>query len=169
MTWLILVACLLLLTFSGVLLFGAPYLPTLRKQQKEALDLLSLQPGQLLIELGSGDGRILKEAARRGIVAVGYEINPFLVIYSKISCWPMRKLAETHWRNFWHVSISPADGVYTFLLDRYMPKLDKKIVSEVKKPLKFVSFSFELPGRKPVKKQNGLILYHFNVSSKKTS
>jgi len=167
MFWLILVICLVVLAFSGVLLIGAPYLPTLRKQQKEALDLLSLKPGQLLIELGSGDGRILKEAARRGITAIGYEINPFLVIYSKISCWSVRKLVKTHWRNFWHVSISPADGIYTFLLDRYMPKLDKKIATETTKPLKFVSFSFELPGRKPVKKQNGLILYHFNMSNKK--
>ena len=168
MIWLIVIIGLLLLTFAGVLLFGAPYLPTLRKQQKEALDLLSLKPGQLLIELGSGDGRILKEAAKRGVRSIGYELNPFLVIYSKISCWPVRKLAKTHWRNFWHVSIGPADGIYTLLLDRYMPKLDNKIVVEATKPLKFVSFSFELPNRKPVKKQSGLFLYHFDVPNKKT-
>jgi hypothetical protein len=167
MFWLALVGCLILLVFSGVLLFGAPYLPTLKKQQKVALDLLSLEPGQLLIELGSGDGRILKEAARRGVMAVGYEINPFLVIYSKITCWPQRKLVKTHWRNFWHISISPADGIYTFLLDRYMPKLDRKIISEIKKPLKLVSYTFELPSRKPIKKQSGLMLYHFNSADKK--
>jgi len=167
MSWLILVITLILIVFSGVLFFGAPYLPTLKKQQKEALDLLSLKPGQVLIELGSGDGRILKEAARRGIIAIGYEINPFLVAYSKISCWPVRKLVKIHWRNFWHISISSADGLYTFLLDRYMPKLDRKIVNEVTKPLKFVSFTFELPGRKPAKKQNGLFLYRFNRSNNK--
>jgi hypothetical protein len=167
MSWLILVISLILITFSGVLLFGAPYLPTLKKQQKEALDLLSLKPGQVLIELGSGDGCILKEAARRGITAIGYEINPLLVVYGKISCWPVRKLVKIHWRNFWHISISPADGIYTFLLDRYMPKLDRKIESEIEKPLKLVSNTFELPGRKPIKKQSGLMLYHFNMSDKK--
>ena len=168
MFWLVSVSCLMLLVFSGVLLFGAPYLPTLKKQQKEALDLLDLKPGQLLIELGSGDGRILKEAANRGVRAIGYEINPFLVTYSKITCWSQRDLVETHWRNFWHISISPADGVYTFLLDHYMPKLDRKIESEIEKPLKLVSNAFELPGRKPIKKQSGLMLYHFNLSDKKT-
>jgi len=167
MSWLILAVCLVIIAFSSVLLFGAPYLPTLKKQQKEALDLLALKPGQLLIELGSGDGRILKEAARRGIRATGYEINPFLVIYSKISCWPERKLVQTHWRNFWHVSIKPADGIYTFLLERYMSKLAEKIISEIDKPLNLVSFSFELPGRKPVNKQSGLNLYHFGKPNKK--
>lgn len=168
MSWLIGLVCLLVLMFGGVLIFGAPYLPTLKKQQKEALDLLSLQPGQLLIELGSGDGRILREAASRGIKAIGYEINPFLVIYSKIACWPQRKLVKTHWRNFWQVSISPADGIYTFLLDRYMLKLNKKIVIEIERPLNLVSYSFELPDRKPIKKQNGLFLYHFDVPGKKS-
>jgi hypothetical protein len=162
MSWLIAVIALILVVFSGVLLFGAPYLPTLKRQQKEALDLLSLKPGQVFIELGSGDGRILKEAARRGIISIGYEINPFLVVYSKISCWRVRKLVKIHWRNFWHISISSADGLYAFLLDRYMAKLERKIAREITKPLKFVSFSFELPSTKPVKKQNGLFLYHIN-------
>jgi len=167
MSLLVLIACLVILAFSGVLLFGAPYLPTLKKQQQEALDLLSLKPGQLLIELGSGDGRILKEAAHRGVRAIGYEINPFLVIYSKINCFRQRKLVKTHWRNFWNISISPADGVYTFLLDRYMLKLDKKIISEMEKPLNLVSYCFKLPGRKSIKKQSGLLLYHFDMPEKK--
>ncbi len=167
MTWLIFGSCLVVVSFSGVLLFGAPYLPTLKKQQKEALDLLALKPGQLLIELGSGDGRMLKEAARRGIIAVGYEINPFLVIYSKVSCWRYRKLVKTHWRNFWSVSIKPADGIYTFLLERYMSKLDRKIISEIEKPLSLVSFSFEIPGKKTFKKQSGLYLYRFDKTDTK--
>jgi hypothetical protein len=166
MFWILVVICLFLLAFSGVLLFGAPYLPTLKKQQREALDLLSLKPGQLLIELGSGDGRILREAARRGVNSIGYELNPLLVIYSKLACWPQRKLIKIRWRNFWHISTSQADGIYTFLLDRYMTKLDKKIVAEVEKPLNLVSYTFEIPGRKFVKKQNGLFLYHFGVSTK---
>jgi len=45
--------------------------------------MLNLKSGQTLIELGSGDGRVLKEAAAKGVRAIGYEINPVLVIYSK--------------------------------------------------------------------------------------
>ncbi len=45
---------------------GAPYLPTLKKQQLVALDLLNLPPGAHLVELGSGDGGLCLEAARRG-------------------------------------------------------------------------------------------------------
>lgn len=36
-----------------------------------------------LVDLGSGDGRIVIEAAKKGYEAVGYEINPWLVLYSR--------------------------------------------------------------------------------------
>ena len=82
---LVLVSMVLVLMFGFVIFFGAPYLPTLKKQQEEALDLLDLQPGQLLLELGSGNGRLLRMAADRGISVIGYEINPILFLISKIS------------------------------------------------------------------------------------
>ena len=84
MEWLLLLACAVVLTFGLTLFFGAPYLPTLRAQVPEALDLLQLKAGDTLIEIGSGDGRILAAAAGRGLLAVGYEINPILVIISRM-------------------------------------------------------------------------------------
>src|SRR3990167_10959112 len=68
----------LLFMFSFVILVGAPYAPTLRRQQKIALELLDLKPGQVLYDLGCGDGRLLVAAAKAGYRAVGYEINPAL-------------------------------------------------------------------------------------------
>src|SRR5215813_12979466 len=66
------------LCFAFVVFFGAPFLPTLQPQITAALDLLDLKPGQTMLELGCGDGRVLIAAAERGIVAVGYELNPLL-------------------------------------------------------------------------------------------
>ena len=163
MTVVLIIALVLVIMFGGVLLFGAPYLPTLKKQNSDIFKLLELKPGQTLYELGSGDGRVLREAARLGIKAVGFEINPLLVIYAKLRNWPYRQLTRTHWRNFWHVSVAPADGIYTFLLERYMPKLDKKIAQEIIKPTKVVSFAFAFPNRKPLKRQTGLSLYEFKL------
>jgi SAM-dependent methyltransferase len=166
LAWLALVAFLVVLAFGFVLLFGAPFLPTLKKQTNEALDLLNLKPGQLLLELGSGDGRVLRAATRRGIHAVGYELNPLLVLYSKVRNWPYRQLTKTHWRNFWHVSLAPADGIYVFLLRPYMAKLDKKITHEITRPTKVISFAFALPRRKPAKTQSGLMLYNYQPLKK---
>src|SRR5579864_7624013 len=109
MTVVLIIALIAVMFFAGILLFGAPYLPTLKKQSDEIFKLLNLKPGQTLVELGSGDGRILRAAAKRGIKAVGYELNPLLVMYAKFRNWPHRRLAQTRLRNFWQISVEPAD------------------------------------------------------------
>ncbi len=151
----------LLLVFSFVIIFGAPYLPTLKPQAQKALDLLDLQPGQIMLELGSGDGRVLKQAAQKGIRGIGYELNPLLVLYSQISCWRYRKLVTFRCRNYWHITLPPCDGIYVFLLDKFMPKLDGKIMKELDKPVKLVSYAFKIPGRVPTVKNGGLMLYEY--------
>ncbi len=149
----------LVLLFGFVVLFGAPYLPTRRLEAETALDLLDLKPGQTLYELGCGDGRVLKRAAQRGLNAVGYELNPLLVLTARLNTWRYRKQVKVVWGNFWRADLSQADGIFVFLIDRFMEKLDKKIESEIKKPVKLVSFAFQIPNKKYSKAQNGLFLY----------
>lgn len=165
MTIVIVLAVVLVLAFGFVVLFGAPYVPTLKLQTTDALDLLDLRPGQVLVELGSGDGRLQREAARRGIYSVGYEINPALVLIAHLRNWKYRKFITTKWGNFWKTPLSQqTDAVYVFLLNKYMDKLDKKIAQDMvawesKKRLKVVSFAFEIPEKKPVSQRNGLFMY----------
>jgi len=161
-SWLILAAIAVVLIFSFVIMFGAPYLPTLKARTPEALDLLDLKKGQLLLELGSGDGRILREAARRGIEAVGWELNPLLVLYAKAINWRYRRQVTVKWGNYWRHSWPQADGIYVFLLNPYMAKLDKKITQEIRGKVKVVSFAFQIPGKKPLKELNGLMLYEYH-------
>lgn len=150
-----------ILIFSFVILFGAPYLPTLKNRAEDAIKLLDLKSGQTLVELGSGDGRILRMAAERGIKAVGYELNPLLVLYSRLICFRYRKLVTIKCRNYWQVTLPECDGIYVFLLDRFMPKLNKKIIQEKHGFVKLVSFAFKIPGREPAKEKNGLFLYNY--------
>ncbi|CAN5385420.1 hypothetical protein BH10PAT3_BH10PAT3_5110 [soil metagenome] len=159
MNTIILVTIVLVLIFSFVILFGAPFLPTLKKTSEDAFELLDLKPGDTLLELGSGDGRILRMAAERGIRGIGYELNPLLVLFSQISCFRYRKLVSFKCRNYWLIKLPPCDGIYVFLLDKYMSKLDKKIMQEVKLPVKLVSHAFKIPSRNPARKKNALFLY----------
>lgn len=149
--------------FGVVVLFGAPYLPTMRTQQDEALDLLGLKPGQILLELGSGDGRLMRRAASMGIRCIGYELNPILVIVSRLVCWRYRKLVDIRLANFWTVELPKVDGVYVFLLDRYMNKLDKKIAQDLA-PTKLVSFAFKVPNRRIDNQVGGLYLYKYKAN-----
>lgn len=155
------VALVVTLLFCFVIAFGAPFLPTLKPQVKQALDMMDLKPGQTLYELGSGDGRILIEAAKRGIHAVGYELNPLLIVYSWVLTRKYRKFIKIRCRNFWHVNLTPADGIFVFLLRPYMVKLDKKIIQECSKPVKLISFAFHIEGKKVDMEENGVILYRY--------
>lgn len=156
-----LISCaILFVAFSFVVAFGAPFLPTLNNRVPEALDLINLKKGQTLLELGSGDGRILIEAAKRGINSVGYELNPLLVIYSKMATLKYRKQIKIKWGNYWRRDWPEVDGVFVFLLQPYMEKLDKKIKKQ-KEGLKLVSFVFTIPDKKPAKEVNGLFLYKY--------
>jgi 16S rRNA A1518/A1519 N6-dimethyltransferase RsmA/KsgA/DIM1 with predicted DNA glycosylase/AP lyase activity len=145
--------------FAFVIAFGAPFLPTLKAQVEPALDMLDLQAGQTMLELGSGDGRMLIAAAKRGIKSVGYEINPLLFVYSWLITFKYRKYVRVIWGNYWQKQWPKADGIFVFLLNPYMKKLDTKIVQYKHKPVKLVSFAFEIPARKPAKTKNGMFLY----------
>lgn len=149
--------------FGFVVFFGAPYLPTLKKQTEEALDMLDLKPGQTLLELGSGDGTVLLAAAKRGIRGIGYELNPALVLISRMVTWRYRHLVTIKTANFWTIEWPQADGVYVFLLQKYMDKLDKKMIQQAQSygNCKLVSFAFTIPKRKAKKSRKGLTLYEY--------
>lgn len=153
------IAILVILLFGFTVLFGAPYLPTLNRRTNDALDMLDLKPDELLLELGSGDGRLLAAAAKRGIKSIGYELNPLLVWYSRVRLWRYRKLAKVKLANYWQIDLPPAQGIYVFLLQPYMQKLDKKITQSKITPVKLVSFAFIVPNKKPAQENNGMRLY----------
>ena len=115
-----------------------------------------------MLELGSGDGRILRLAAQRGIRSIGYELNPILVICSLLVTWRYRHLVRVRWANYWHHKLPPTDAIYVFLLQSYMPKLNKKIEQECSKPVKLVSYAFKVPGKKPSRQKRGMYVYDYN-------
>jgi hypothetical protein len=162
MIWLILIlAILLLICFAGVLLVGAPYLPTLNRQIRTALELTGLQPGDTLLELGCGDGRVIIAAARQGFNVVGYELNPMLATIAWLRTWRYRRQVRIIWGDFWRRPWPPAEAIFTFLLPKYMTKLNKKVMQYSNRPVKLVSFAFAIPGEKAVAQKNGVYLYKY--------
>lgn len=161
MIWLALVGLVILLCFSGVLLVGAPYVPTLTPQVEAALQLVDLKPGQTLLELGCGDGKVLVAAAQIGIRVVGYELNPLLALVAWLRTRRFRGQVRVIWGNFWRASWPPADGIFTFLLPRYMSRLNTKIVQSNSNSVKLVSFAFKIPDRPVARQKAGVYLYEF--------
>lgn len=152
----------IIIVFGAVVIVGPPYVPTLTKQMETALKMLDLKPGQTLLELGSGDGRVMKAAAKQGLNVVGIELNPFLVIISRIRCWKYRKQVTVIWDDLWKAKWPQADGIFTFMLQRQMEKLDKRITVWHERPVRLASFAFFIPDKVPRSKYNGIFLYEYN-------
>lgn len=150
---------ILAVCFGFVLLFGAPFLPTLRPQIDAALELLDLKPGQTMLELGCGDGRVLIAAAEQGLLAVGYELNPILAAIAWLRTRRYGKRIRIVWGDYWRAQWPEAEGIFAFILTRYMRKLDKKVIQYSSKPVKVASFAFAIPDRKPTAEKSGIFLY----------
>ncbi len=159
MIWFGVALIVILFCFGGVLIFGAPYLPTMKPQVDAALKLANLKPGDTILELGSGDGKVLIAAAKQGINSVGYELNPLLVVLSWLRTRKYRKNVKIIWGNFFTKEWPNHQAIFTFLLPRLMLKLDKKVIQSKHKPVKLISFAFEIPNRKPIKIDQGVYLY----------
>jgi len=158
----IVVFTVLLACFAFVVLFGAPYLPTLRPQIEAALDLLDLEPGQTMLELGCGDGRILVAAAKRGWNGVGYELNPVMALIARLHTWRYRSQVRIVWGDFWRADWPTADGIFAFILPRFMVRLNKKITQQRMRKLKVVSFAFKIPKRPIITEREGVFLYRYD-------
>lgn len=161
-----LVAVALLGGFGVAAFIGAPYVPILRRDYAPLLKLADIKPGQTLIDLGSGDGRLLREVASQGVRAIGYEINPVLYLVSQIVCWKYRKLVTIKLGDYWQIKLPPSDIIYVFLLSKYMERLDHKLSRDLTSPTLVVSFVFAIPGRKAVRSSRNTFVYEYPGTSR---
>lgn len=157
------------LVFGFVVFFGAPYVPSKRRQIQVALEMLKAGEGKTIVDLGAGDGVFLRAAAATGAEVYGYELNPVLCAIAWLRCLRYRRRVHIRCANFWRVQL-PANttGVYTFLLTRYMKRLDGKLQSEatrLKQPLALASFTFAIRGKQAEEVREGVFLYEYKASS----
>jgi len=163
---LIIVISAVVAAFLLTVFFGAPFLPSRRSELETAFtELYPLSPKDTLLDVGSGDGIVLRVAsAHKPKRLIGYELNPFLVFISRIRC---RKIPNTQilCRNFLYSQIPDGTTViYIFGLDHLIPKLAKKIQKTVQKtgrPIHLISYAFYLTDRRPTKKLGAYYLYKF--------
>lgn len=167
MMTLALATCLILL-FGAVVFRGAPYVPTLKVTIAAAFDMLEpyLKKGDTIVDLGSGDGSVLKYAAKRGYKAVGYELNPILNFIAWSRTTRKSKHVAIHLHDFWIASWpKETNAVFVFLAGPYMNKLKRKLDTEMAKrdtSLYVVSNGFAVPGVLPKKISQGLYLYELH-------
>ena len=125
---------------------GALYVTTSRARVSAFLEAVPMQPNQLLVDLGCGDGRVLKSAARRyGTKAVGYELNLLAYVTARLRCFREKDVA-IRWQSFWTAELTEAHVVFCYLYPDVMQRLATRLKSELNPGTVVVSCNFKLPG-----------------------
>ena len=125
------------------------------------MELAAVGRGVKFADLGSGDGRVLIEAAKRGADATGFEINPILVLVSRyrIRKEGLADRARVYFKSFWRADFYEYDVLTIFGITRIMPALEKKILNELKPDGRVVSFAFRFPHWPYARVEDGVFLY----------
>lgn len=154
----ILIGCTIALSwFAGS---DAPYIPTKMHKIKEILKLAGAKRGKKFYELGSGDGRVVLEAAKLGAESFGIEQSWIRVLYSKYkaSTSGLKKANFSH-GNIFSKNFSDADIVYIYLLTRGVKKLEGKLKEELKKGSVVITQTYHFPKWRPYKKVGDFQFY----------
>ncbi|MBN2322848.1 MAG: class I SAM-dependent methyltransferase [Spirochaetes bacterium] len=127
---------------------GAPYWPSSKQKVRRMLAMAEIKRGEVVYDLGCGDGRIIVAAARRfGARAVGVEIEPFRFLWCQllITVLGLRKKVRVIRQDLFAVELDDADVVVCYLLQRTNDRLEEKLVRELKPGTRIVSNTFHFP------------------------
>ena len=117
------------------------------------LDTAQVSEDDVVYDLGSGDGRILIAAARRGARAVGYEIDPALVDQSRaaVASAGLADRITIHRGDIFKQDLKPATVITMYLLPNLNAQLRPQL-EQLRPRTRLVSHMFSMPGAKPAKK-----------------
>src|SRR5262249_798046 len=124
------------------------WIPTPEDTVETMLDMARVTPSDYVIDLGSGDGRNLIAAAKRGARALGVEYNPDLVALSKRAAATagVSDKATFVQGDMFEADISQATVLALFLLPGHLSKLAPKFL-KMKPGTRIVSNTYEIGGR----------------------
>lgn len=121
------------------------WVPTADVLVARMLDMAELKPGDRLVDLGSGDGRTVIAAARRGVKSRGIEYNPDLVALSRAaaSTAGVSDMATFEQGDIFESDFSEATVVTLFLLPALNMRL-RPILLDMPPGTRVVSNSFDM-------------------------
>ena len=147
-------AFITLTIFTGSLVLAlfsdAPFVITNKSTLRGMLSQANIKPNDVIVDLGSGDGRLVLAAARQGRIATGYELSRSLFLISQI-----RKLisgtSNAHFKrqDFITADLTHVDVVLAYLTTPAIKKLRPKLEQELPAGARVVSHGVPIPGWTP--------------------
>ena len=119
-------------------------MPTQNKLTLDILKEVKFKKNGLFVELGSGDGRIVRTAVKNyGVCGIGVDVNPLLVFWANLLSNGNDSLAFKQ-ANILDIDLTKANYIYLFLFPALIEKLVPKFKKELKKGTIIISHGFEI-------------------------
>jgi precorrin-6B methylase 2 len=149
--------------FAVTMFHGPVFVRSADDKLATMLSLPKLTKRSKVIDLGSGDGKILLALAKKfKLYGTGVEINPPLAFRSRARLaaagYPEIKIYR---QSFWKTDLSAYNVVFFYGTSYVMKKLEAKLQAELKPGTQFVTNFFKLPNLNPAKSKKGVYLYEF--------
>ncbi len=126
--------------------FVAPFVTTPMRDVEQMLNMARVGPGDHVIDLGSGDGRIVIAAAQRGATAHGVELDPELVALARqraAEAGVGGRVTFLH-GDIFEADISAATVVTMYLFPEANIALKPRLLAELRPGTRLVSNSFDM-------------------------
>ncbi|HEY7168959.1 MAG TPA: methyltransferase domain-containing protein [Candidatus Binatia bacterium] len=147
-----------------------PFVPSPQEVVDRMIEVAGAKKGDVVYDLGSGDGRIVIAAAKKGAKAVGFEIDPSLVKESRenIQKAGVADSAEIRNQDILTVDLSPATVVTMYLLPDVNLKLKPNLLSQLKPGSRVVSHAFDMGDWKPdrTERVEGRTIYLWTIPAR---
>lgn len=128
-----------------VLARGVPFISLNKKQIEVVNRNIKLQSNDRVVDLGCGDGRVLRMSEKQGVKDLtGYEINFWAYLLAKVKNKILKSKAKIYFKNFKKVDLSEYNVVFCYLLDYYLNSLKEKFDKELRPGTKVISYAFEI-------------------------
>ena len=131
-----------------------PFVPTPEAVVEEMLKLANIKKGDVLYDLGSGDGRIVIAAAKKfGIRGVGIDLNPTRIQEAQANAKNagVASLVTFKQLDLFQADISKATVVTMYLLPSVNLKLKPKLLKDLRPGTRLISHDFDMGDWKPEK------------------
>jgi hypothetical protein len=132
----------------------APYVPSPQSVVTKLLEMASVKSSDYVIDLGSGDGRIVLTAAKVfGARGLGVDIDAKLIALSKEAAVKegIANRAEFRQQDLFTLPLSDANVVFLYLLPEMVNRLGPRFVAELKPGTRIVSHDYPLSGWTPTR------------------
>jgi precorrin-6B methylase 2 len=143
---------LISLWFLVPALYGLPLVTTKPERIRKALKLANLRPGDVLFDLGAGDGRVLLIAAGEFRArAVGIEVGPAqcLLIWLRVVANGLRDQIQIRWGSFYKADLREADVVFVYATSTEVAKLTPHLEKQLKPGARVVSVAADFSEWEP--------------------